>query len=93
MSEEGFKDLLEIPQRVEIVKKCGLIIKTEIDNMLNIAHRNDTIADVVNIITIREDGRKHRYQTSKYIILKNSAYYVYHDWDKNKKVRGKVAVT
>ena len=84
--------MLEIPQVVEIMKKCGLSSKTEINNMLNMARRNDTSVGVITKIPIREDWRKKRYQTSKYTILKNGAYYVHHDWDKKQKVRGKVAL-
>ena len=44
------------------------------------AQRHDIGVDVVNNTPIREDGRKKIYQTSKYTILKNDAYYVHHDW-------------
>ena len=93
MNEEGLKALLEILQGVEIIKKCGLGSKTETKKILNMERRNDISVDVVNKIPIREYGRKQQYQTSKYTILKNGAYYVNHDRDKNQKVRGKVAVT
>ena len=54
--------------------------------------RNDISVDAVNKIPNRKDGRNKIDQTSKYTILKNGAYYVHHDWYKNQKVRGKVAV-
>ena len=88
MNEERIKNLLEIPQVVEIIKKFGLIIKTDVNNILNMACINDISVDLVNKIQIREDGRKQLDQTSKYTILKNGAYYVHHYWNKNKKVRG-----
>ena len=77
---------------VEIIKKCVLSSKTYINNMLIMARRNDISVDFVNNIPIREDGRKKRYQTSRYKILKNGAYYMHHYWDKNQKVRVKLAV-
>ena len=83
---------MEIPQVVDIIKECGLSSKTEIKNMQNMSQRNDISVDVVNKAPIREDGKKQKYQTSKYTILKNGAYYVHYDWDKNQKVRVKVAV-
>ena len=83
MSKEGLRDLLEIPQVVDIIKKCGLISKTEIKSMLTMARRNDISVNVVDKIPIREDGRKQRDQISKYTILKNNAYYVHHNWNKN----------
>ena len=46
--------------------------------------------NVVNKIPIMEDERRKRDQTSKYTILNNGAYYVYHDWYKNHKVMVKV---
>ena len=93
MNEEGIMDLLEITQVVEIIKRCGMSRKTQTKKMLNMLWKHDISIDVVNKIPISEDGRKEQDKTLKYTILKNSAYYVYHDWDKNKKVRGKVAVT
>ena len=36
---------------------------------------------------------KGKYQTSKYTVLKNGAYYVHHDFENNHKVRERVAVT
>ena len=83
MSEELLKALLEIPKVVDIIKKCDLSSKTDTKNMLNMARINDISVDVVNKIPIREYGRKQQYQTSKYTILKNGAYYVHHDWYKN----------
>ena len=56
------------------------------------ARRNDISVDVVNKIPIREDWKNKIDQTSKNKILNNGAYYVHHDWDKNKRVRLKVAV-
>ena len=91
MSKEGIKALLEIPQVVDIIKECGFSSKTEIKKMLNMARRNDISVDVVNKTPIREDGRKQKYQTSKYTFLKNGAYYVHYDWDTNQKVRVTVA--
>ena len=58
MSEGVLKGFLEIPQAVEIINNCGLSRKTEIKKMLNMAHRNGIIVDVVNKIPIREDSRK-----------------------------------
>ena len=78
---------MEIPQVVEIIKKCGLSIKMGIKNMLKMAQRNDISGDVVNNIPIREGGIKKRDQTSKYTILNNGSYYVRHYWYKNQKVR------
>ena len=83
---------MEIPQLVEIIKKCGLSIETEIKNIMKMAHRNGISSDVVNKIPIREYGRNKRDQTSKYTILKNGGFYVHHDCYKNQKVRGKVEV-
>ena len=71
-----------IPQVVEIIKKCVLSSKTDIKKMMNMEWRNDVIVNVVNKIPIREDEKNKIYQTSKYTILKNGAYYVHHDWDK-----------
>ena len=51
-----------IPQVVHIINKCGLSSKMEIKKMLKIAQRNDTSVDVVSKISIREYGRKQRYQ-------------------------------
>ena len=82
MSKEGLKDLLYIPQLVEIIKKFFLSSKTDIKKMMNMARRNDIIVYVVNKIPIRKDEKNKIYQTSKYTILKNGAYYVHHDWDK-----------
>ena len=82
MSKEGLKDLLYIPQVVEIIKKCVLSSKTDIKKMMNVEQRNEIIANVVNKIPIREDEKNKIYQTSKYTILNNGAYYVHHDWDK-----------
>ena len=93
MRKEGLNVLLGKPQVVDIIKKFGLSIKTEIRKILKMAWRNDIKVNVFNKILIREDGRKRRYQTSKYTILKNGAYYVYHDWYQNHKERGGVAVT
>ena len=53
---------------------------------------HDISVYVINEILIREYGRKKIYQTSKYKILKNGAYYVHNDWEKNQKVREKVEV-
>ena len=92
MSEEGLTALYEIPQVVNIINKCGLSSKTEIKEMLKMACRDYISVDVVNKTPIREYGRKKIYQTFKYTILNNGAYYVHHDCDKNQKVRGKVAV-
>ena len=88
MSEEVLKALLEIPQVVEIINKCGLSSKTEIKRIMKMAHINDISVDVVNKIQIREDDRKKRDQTYEYKILNNGAYYVYHHWDNNQKIRG-----
>ena len=54
------------------------------------AWRNYISVDAVNKIPIMENERRKRDQTSKYTILNNGAYYVYHDWYKNHKVRVKV---
>ena len=67
--------------------------KTDIKKMMNMARRNDIIVDVVNKIPIRKDEKNKIYQTSKYTILNNGAYYVHHDWDKKYKVRGNMMVT
>ena len=83
---------MEIPQVVEIIKKWGFISKTKIKNILKMERRNDISVNVNNKIPIREDGRKKRDKTSKYTILKNGAYYVHNDWEKNQKIRGKVVV-
>ena len=79
--------MLDIPQVVDIIKKWGLSSKTDIKKMLNMAQRNEISVDLVNMIPIREDGRKKIDQTSKYPILKNGTYYVHHDWDKNNHLR------
>ena len=79
MSKEGFKYLLEIPQVVEIIKKWGLSRKKDIKNILKMTRRNNISVYVVNKIPIREVGREKIYQTSKYTILNNGAYYVHHD--------------
>ena len=93
MIEEGLKYLLEIPQLVEIINKGGFSSKTYIKKMTKTARRNDIIVDAINNIPIREDSRKKIDQNSKYTILRNGAYYVNHYWDKNQKLRGKVAVS
>ena len=54
--------------------------------------RNDISIDIVNNIPMSEYGINKRYQTPKYTILKNGAYYVHHGWYKNQKVREKVAL-
>ena len=64
MGEEGMNTLLEIHQVVEITKKWGLSSKTEIKMMLNTAQINDTSVNVINMIPIREYGRKKIDQTS-----------------------------
>ena len=92
MSKEGLKDLLEIPQVVEIIKKCGFSSKTDTNKILNMAHINGISVDFINKILIMEDMRKKIDQTSKYTILKNVSYYVHHYWDKNQKVGGDFAV-
>ena len=53
MSEEGLEALLKIPKLVKIIKKWGLIIKTEIKKMLKMARINDISVYVVNKIIIR----------------------------------------
>ena len=70
MSKEGLRDLLEIPQVVEIIMKWGLSSNKKINKILNMARINAISVDVVNKIPIRKYGRKKRYQTYKYIILK-----------------------
>ena len=60
--------------------------------MLKMAWINDICVDVVNKIPIREDGRNKIDKTFKYKILNNGAYYLYHDWDDNHKVREMVVV-
>ena len=60
--------------------------------MLKMSRRNDIRVNVVIKTLISEDRRKKRYQTSKYKILNNGAYYVHHDWYKKQKVSEKVAV-
>ena len=87
MSKEVLKYLLDIPQVVEKIKKCGLIIMMWIKNMLNMARRNDISVNAINKIPIREYVRKKRYQNSKYTILKNGAYYFHYNWYKNHEVR------
>ena len=79
--------MLEIPQVFQIIKIWGLSKKTEIKNILKMAWRTDITVDVINKTPIKEDGRKKRYQTSKYTTLKNGAYYVHHNWDKNHRVK------
>ena len=81
MCEEGLEALLEIPQVVEIIKKWGLVRRTDIKKMLNMAQRHGINVDVVNEIPIREYGRNKIDQPSKYTILKNGAYYMHHDWE------------
>ena len=90
--EEGTKALLDIFEVVVIINIWGLIIRTEIDNMVNLLCRNDISVDVANELPIREYGRNKRDQTSKYIIPKNGAYFTHHDWYKNHKVGNKVEV-
>ena len=80
MNEEGIKDLLEIPQLVEIIKKWDFSSEKEIKKMPKMTQKNDISVDVVNKIPNREHGRKKRDQTSKYTILNNGAYYMHHDW-------------
>ena len=53
MSEEGLKDLLEIPQVVEIIKKYGFSSNPEIKNMPKMAQRYEISVDVINRIPIR----------------------------------------
>ena len=60
MCEEGIKASKEIPEVLGIIKKWGLSSMTDIDNMFNMSHRNDTCVDVVNNLPRREDGRKKR---------------------------------
>ena len=93
MRKEVLKALLDISQVVEIIKKWSFSSKTDINNMLKMERRNDIGVNIINKIPIRGDRRKKRDQTSKYIILKNGAYYVHHDWEKNHKVREIVVVT
>ena len=56
--------LLDIPQVVDIIKKCVLSSKTEIKKILNMAQRNDISVYAGNNIPIGEYGRKKRDQTS-----------------------------
>ena len=93
MIKKWTKALLDIPQIVGIIKKFGLSSKTEIKNMMKMARRNDISVNFVNKISIREDRIDKIHQNSKYTILKNGAYYVYHYWEKNQELRGNVAVT
>ena len=93
MRKEVLKALLDISQVVEIIKKWSFSSKMDINNMLKMERRNDIGVNIINKIPIRGDRRKKRDQTSKYIILKNGAYYVHHDWEKNHKVREIVVVT
>ena len=58
MSKEGLQSLLEIPQVVEMIKNCGLVINTDIKKIMKMARRNYISADVFNKTPIREDGRK-----------------------------------
>ena len=67
MSKKLLKDLLEITQVVEIIKKWGLSI-----NILKMARKNDSGVNAVNK-NFWEDGRKKIYQKSKYTILNNGA--------------------
>ena len=53
MNEEGLKALLDIPQVVEIIKKCGLSSKMEIKEMPKMAQKNDISVNVINKIPIR----------------------------------------
>ena len=87
MSEEVLKSLLEIPQLVDITKKWGLSSKTDIKDIMKMVRRNDISVNVIKKISIMEDGRKKRDQTSKYTTLKNGVYCVHHDWENNQKVR------
>ena len=64
----------------------------DIDNMLNVVRRDNTIVDALNKLPIREYGRKKIDQTSKYTTLNRGAYYVHHDWGKNQKAMNKVEV-
>ena len=57
----------------QIINKWGLISKTEIQNIMKMAQRNDSSVNVGNYIPMREDGRKKRYQTSKYKIRNKGA--------------------
>ena len=63
MNEEGLKALLDIPQVVEIIKKCGLSSKMEIKEMPKMAQKNDISVNVINKTPIREYGRKQQDQT------------------------------
>ena len=83
---------MDIPQVVYIIKKWGLSGREEINNMPKMARRYAISVYAINDIPIREDGRKKMYQTSKYKIPKNGAYYVHHDCHKNHKARENVAV-
>ena len=65
MSKKLLKDLLEITQVVQIIKKWSLSSKTDIKNIPNMAWRNDISVNIVNKISIREYKKNKRYQTSK----------------------------
>ena len=92
MCEEGIKVLVEIPQVVEIFNEWDLSIRTDIEKMLKMAQKHNISVEVANKIPIRSDLRKKINQITKYKILKNGAYYLHYDWDKNQKVGGKMAV-
>ena len=60
MREEGLTALLKIPQGVDIIKKCGLSISTEIKKMLNMVRRHEISVDILNEIPIKEVGMNKR---------------------------------
>ena len=91
MRKELIEELLNIHEVVGIIKNWVLSRMSEIDHMVNMAHRNDIILDVVNNLPIMQDERKKRYQTSNYKIMNIGAYYLHNYWDNTHKVTNKVA--
>ena len=84
--------MLEIPQVVGVINNWGLGSKTCTNKIPNMGGINYISVDVVNKIPIKEDGTKKIYQTSRYKILNNDAYYVQHDCQNNQKLWVKLAV-
>ena len=76
--DEVIKLLLDILEVVGIIKKWVFGSSKLMENILKMAHRNDIVVDVINEISIMEDSRNKRYQTSRYRVRKNGAHSVHY---------------
>ena len=93
MCEEVIRFLLSIIELAGTIKKLGLSIMADIDNLLNMDQSNNINIDLVNNIPIMGDWRKKWYHTPKYNIFNNGTYCVHYYWYKNQNVGNNVVAT